>query len=43
MSIKKVVDATVKTDKDIRIIMQSTDEVSRNSCLDACTCTGNCE
>ena len=43
MSIKKVVVATVKTDKDINNIMQTTNEVSRNSCLDACTCTGNCE
>ena len=43
MSIKSVINASVQTDKNIRTVMQSTNEVSRNSCLDACTCTGNCE
>lgn len=43
MGIKNIISASVQTDKNIRTVMQSTNEVSRNSCLDACTCTGNCE
>jgi len=43
MGIKNIINASVQTDKNIRTVMQSTNEISRNSCLDACTCTGNCE
>lgn len=43
MKIKKVVKAKVETKSDIASAMKTSTRISRNSCLDACTCTGNCE